>query len=462
MLTRLFYYTTASLLFFSCNSGAEEEAIPNQTVTWNEHVAPIIFKHCSNCHRPGEAGPFDLLDYEDAVARGRQIRFVTKTRFMPPWPADPSYTHFANENFLSDKQIALINAWVEQGMARGDSTKQPEPPVFYEGSFFGEPDLVIRCPEPVYIQGDGADRFLIMKFPYELPFDTVADVIEFVPHRRKLIHHVNGHLLGYDEGRSFSYFGGKAVSEDTRTKVLEVYRQMQIPYTDNKEPAYPAISPNAVYYLPGYVPPVYPPEIGGLRLRKNGLFLLNNVHFGPSNADITDSSHINVFFRKEKVQRPLKETQLGTFGISAIEPELVIPANTIKTFHTYKKFQSPISILSVNPHMHLLGQKFLAYAVNPHGDTIPLIRINKWNFRWQYYYTFKKPVKIEAGSTIHVYGTFDNTGKNPDNPFYPPRTITQGDGIESMKTSEEMFQFIFTYLPYREGDEGIDLERRIK
>jgi len=69
-------------------------------------------------------------------------------------------------------------------------------------------------------------------------------------------------------------------------------------------------------------------------------------------------------------------------------------------------------------------------------------------------------VKLEAGTTIHVYGTFDNTKENPFNPFSPPQTITQGNGVESMKTTEEMFQFIFTFVPYKEGDEKIDLERK--
>lgn len=376
---------------------------------------------------------------------------------MPPWPADPTYTHFTGENFLSDGEIETIRQWVDGGMPRGDSTREPEPPEFHRGSHFGKPDLVVRCPEPVKIKGNGTDAFLILKFPYSMDRDTVAELIEFVPHQRKLVHHVNGHLLNYDDDRGFDHFGGKASHGDTRTRILEVYEEMSLPYTDGKAPAYPPISPNAVYYLPGYVPPVYPKEIGGLRMKRNGVFLLNNIHYGPSNADVMDSSYINVFFRKQKVTRPLHEAQLGTFGVSAIEPELVIPANEVKTFHTFKKMERDISILSVNPHMHLLGRSYLAFALTPANDTIRLIRINKWNFRWQYYYTFKNPVKIPAGSVIHVYGTFDNTVKNPDNPFYPPRTISQGDGIESMKTSEEMFQFIFTYLPYKEGDENIEL-----
>ena len=110
--------------------------------------------------------------------------------------------------------------------------------------------------------------------------------------------------------------------------------------------------------------------------------------------------------------------------------------------------------------MHLLGKTFWAFAINNNGDTIPLIRINKWDFRWQYYYTYKHPIKLEKGCTMHVYGTYDNTNKNPNNPFHPPQIITQGNGVESMKTSEEMFQFIYTFLPYKEGDEEIDLERR--
>jgi hypothetical protein len=116
-------------------------------------------------------------------------------------------------------------------------------------------------------------------------------------------------------------------------------------------------------------------------------------------------------------------------------------------------------MLSINPHMHLIGKTFWAFALKPNGDTIPLIRIKKWDFRWQYYYTFKNPVKLEAGTTIKVIGLYDNTVSNPNNPFHPPRTVTQGNGVESMKTSEEMFQFIFTYMDYRNGDEKIDLER---
>jgi hypothetical protein len=400
------------------------------------------------------------LNYTDAVKKAKLIKFVTQTGYMPPWPADASYTHFIGENVLSANEISLIKAWVDNGLPRGDSLTEPKAPVFYKGSYFGKPDLVIKPQQVIEVKGNGTDAFLIMKYPYHIEKDTLVDFVEFVPVQRKLIHHVNGHLISYDENRSFNYMTGESVHFDTKAQLMDVYANMHLPYTDKKQPQFPTLLPNTVYYLPGYIPPAYPKEVGGYRLKKNGLFLLNNIHYGPSNKDLSDSSYINVFYRKTPIGRPVSETQLGTFGISKIEPGFVIPPNEIKTFYTHTTLSKSISMLSVNPHMHLVGKTFWAFALKQNGDTIPLIKIKSWDFRWQYYYTFKHPVKLDAGTSIHVYGTFDNTINNVNNPHHPPRMVTQGNGVESMKTSEEMFQFIFTYMSYKEGDEKIDLERK--
>jgi hypothetical protein len=279
-----------------------------------------------------------------------------------------------------------------------------------------------------------------------------------VPHQRKLVHHVNGHLLSYDPSRKFEQFEGETFLKDEFLNYMESYKELGLTYTDYKKPELPPLLPNVVYYLPGYTPPVYNDDIGGYKLSKDGVFFLKNIHYGPSNADLRDSSYLNVFFRKGPPKRAVYETQMGTFGISRIEPELVVPPNEIKTFHTSVKIENDISVLSVNPHMHLIGKTFTAYALPPQGDTIKLVRINKWDFRWQYYYTYSHPIKIPKGSVIHVYGVYDNTEKNPFNPFHPPRLISQGSGNESMQTTEEMFQFIFTYMPYKEGDEKISLK----
>ena len=148
-------------------------------------------------------------------------------------------------------------------------------------------------------------------------------------------------------------------------------------------------------------------------------------------VDTTDNTSFNIFFSAEPPLRPLREFILGTSGISPIEPPLVIQPNAIQTFKTQYKTTEDLSLLTINPHMHLLGKSFLAYAIKPDGDTIHLIRINRWDFRWQYFYTFKKMLKIPSGSTIFVEGVYDNTENNPLNPFHPPRIVAERNGSSS-------------------------------
>jgi hypothetical protein len=56
---------------------------------------------------------------------------------------------------------------------------------------------------------------------------------------------------------------------------------------------------------------------------------------------------------------------------------------------------------------------------------------------------------------MYAEGIYDNTTQNINNPFSPPRLVTDQKG--SMKATDEMFQFIVTYLPYVPGDEHISL-----
>src|SRR6185312_10416964 len=139
-------------------------------------------------------------------------------------------------------------------------------------------------------------------------------------------------------------------------------------------------------------------------------------------------------------------------------PDMQILPNTVKPVSSRFTLPYDISILTINPHMHLLGKSFKAYALKPNGDTIRLISIPRWDFNWQYFYTFKKMVKIPKGSTIIAEGVYDNTKQNLNNPFSPPQLVRDNNG--SMKATDEMFQFIVTYLPYKEGDEHISLEPR--
>ena len=180
------------------------------------------------------------------------------------------------------------------------------------------------------------------------------------------------------------------------------------------------------------------------------------MHYGPTPIDATDQSYFNVFYANGPPKRPTKEWMLGTLGISEVVPPLVVPPNVVMKVETNFTVPQDVSLLTINPHMHLIGREFKAWATTPIGEEIPLIFIPKWDFRWQYFYTFHTMLKIPKGSIIHAEGVYDNTIENPNNTYDPPKMVVEPVNRD-MKTTDEMFQFIITYLPYQEGDENISL-----
>lgn len=439
-----------SWLFLLCAIGISS-CKPETQRTFAGDVAPIIYEHCSNCHHPGTAAPFSLLTYNDVAKRSLTIKAVVDKRLMPPWPADPEYSHFCDENFLSGEEIKIIKEWADQGSAAGDLTNAPRAPEFPSGSLIGKPDLQLHI-KSFPVRGDHTDQFLVMKIPLDLPHDTFIRAIEFVP-GSKYVHHVNGHLISFENGNKKNVFEGEFVLDTKNETREDVLRKMQLLNDDGSNPR---VELSATNYLPGVFGTIYPEGIGGFFTSQKNLIYLNDIHYGPSPEDVGDSSYVNIFFGKTPPKRPTKEIQLGTLGVGEIIPPLIIPPDTIITFTIRAKILNDISLLTINPHMHLLGKSFLAYAVKPEGDTIPLIRIRNWDFRWQYFYTYKKMLHIPAGSTIEVIAVMDNTAGNPNNPNSPPKQVEGRNG--SMRSSDEMLQFIMTYLPYQYGDENISLE----
>ena len=454
---RLFFAGFACVLAYNaCNSS---DRIPD-TVTFTEHVAPILYNNCTICHRPGGNAHFSLVTYEEAKRTAGALAYVTKERIMPPWPADPHYTEFVGQRIMSERDIKILDKWAKDGGLKGTDDKMPPLPAYPVGSTIGTPDMRIAV-QPYLLKRNSFDQFLLVKVPYELPADTFAAIVEFIPGRNNVVHHVNGDMVKYDFDKKKDVFAGERImnmAEDTAT-LLQAYMKLGLP---NDDGSYPVLQKSVVNYLPGAAGQRYPDGVGGYFLPRKGAFLLNDLHYGFTNKeDILDSSYINIFFAKVPPKRPVKEFQIGTlssFGNAPVLPDLIIQPNTVKPVYSKYTIPDDISILTVNPHMHLLGRSFKAYAVKPDGDTIRLISIPRWDFNWQYFYTFKKMVKVPKGSTLIAEGVYDNTRQNLNNPFTPPRLVRDQNG--SMKATDEMFQFIVTYLPYEQGDENIGLENK--
>jgi len=429
---------------------------PKKEVTFAEDIAPIIHSQCTPCHRENGGGPFPLVSFQDVAKRSKMVAHVTKIRYMPPWPADPQYSRFVNERLLSKKEIDLIQTWYKNGSKPGDTTGFEAKAATLTASLEKKPDIIVPL-VAMPLKGNHRDRFFVVKAPLTLPEKAYVRMIEFVPGIASAVHHVNGHLLNYPDNYPIDIFSGNFVADIESDTFEQAFKALNL-YTEKE--LLPERIHSAVNYLPGVSGVFYPNGIGGFTLAKRSIFVLKDIHYGPVDKDKVDRSALHIYLSKTPPERPIKETMLGTNGISAIVPPLVIAPNKVQTFRTQAFLTEDISLLTINPHMHLLGKSLKAFAVKPNGDTLPLIHIPEWNFRWQYFYTFKHMLKIPKGSTIFVEAVFDNTSKNPNNPNKPPQTVGERLhlGGASMRTTDEMLQFILSYLPYKEGDEKISLQ----
>ncbi len=427
----------------------------NQIVyNFSDHVAPIIFNNCSSCHYKKGPAPFSMTSYSDVVKRAKMVAYVTNSGYMPPWPADPNYSHFIGEKILTKDEKMILQEWYNQGSIAGDTNNllAPQfPSEIKKGK--GIPDLILKMKDAFIIPGDNKDRFMLTKLPFELDTDTNIRLIEFVPDNKQLVHHLNAHLISYDKEKRNHLLDVKPIINGDIHNDSTAFYQLNIPHEDG---TFPRLQPSVSNYLPGVEVVLYPEGIGGYRVNKQSALLIKDIHYGPTPIIQTDNSYFNIYFSENPPQRQLGEFILGTQGISPVIPPLVIPPNQVKKFETETIIPEDISIITINPHMHLIGRKFKAYAISPIGDSIPLIKIDNWNFRWQYFYTFPKMLFIPAGSMIKVEAIFDNTLNNLDNPYNPPQFISGQYG--SMKTTDEMLQLVVTFLPYQEGDEKISLE----
>jgi len=416
-------------ILFLCGILVHSMIFAQKTIEVNfyEHIAPIIYKNCTPCHQPNKSGPFNLITYEDVAKRAKFIGKVTETRYMPPFPADRKFQAYLNERGLTVGEITKIKLWIEGGMKEGvlKSTVDIGQSTALD---LVKPDLVLKMNKPYPISSENLEDFRFFSLPSNTPKDEYITAIGFTAGNKKIVHHSR---LMVDTTNKIRAIDGLS---ETDPKVYEFQK------TALKEE-----------FLYGWVPgndKINFPKGTGVKLNANSDFLLN-MHYAPSPVPDTDQSEIQLFFAKEKIEREVRNFTLRENDIS--NKPFLIKSGQKATFFISKKIDKSMSLISVMPHMHLIGKTFRAFVVTPEGEVVNLVKIDNWEFNWQMTYQFKKLLKVPAGSTFIVEGTYDNTAENPENPYSPPRDIGYGWG-----TKDEMFNLVLYYLDYKEGDENVE------
>src|SRR5205823_3675213 len=148
-------------------------------------------------------------------------------------------------------------------------------------------DLVLHMQKAFRIEGNNKDHFMMMKIPFELPKDTFIRAIEIVPGNRKLVHHINAHLVQYEYNAKKDLNKGEAAINTEEMNKSEAFQKLDLP---NDDGTYPLLITSVTNYLPGVETAFYPEGIGGYRVKRKGILLLDNIHYGPSPVDTTDST----------------------------------------------------------------------------------------------------------------------------------------------------------------------------
>jgi len=326
----------------------------------------------------------------------------------------------------------------KSGDAKGNLKKMRPVPSYSNASLMRKPDAVLKVQRSYTVRGDGKENFVLFIIPFEFEQEMNVEAIEYVSSNFKIVHHANFGIYAVDP--SIEIRGDSNAIESNKLAAQTV--------------RYQELTKDIVYYngwVPGSSPIIFPQKIG-FKIPKRGVIVLTN-HYSPSPINITEQSSINLFFSPTNINRAVKTLSIGSGGVGQIKPPLILLPNEINKFKIQMSIEEPLSLLYIWPHMHLLGKSFKAYYVVNGRDTIPLVRIKKWDFNWQEAYKFKKFMKLPIGAVLTVEGEYDNTSNNPKNPFSPPQLILS-EGL--METTNEMLSLIIIYLPYKEGDEDIE------
>src|ERR1043165_178479 len=414
----VFVWNVVIVLTTSGFAAAQEKPYvprPKGSLTFTKDVAPIVFKHCTACHRPGEVAPFSLITYRDVQKRAVLIKQVTASRLMPPWRAVAGHGEFRGARGLTAEQIGILNQWAQEGAVEGNPGDLPPAPKFAAGWQLGTPDLIVTMPKAFEVSAEGRDVYRNFVIPVEIPAGKYVRAAEYRPSNRRVVHHA---ILSLDKS-------GKAVALEGKDGKPGF---TQINVAGELFPGHLSI------WVPGQDARPLPDGVA-MTWTKGTDFVLQ-LHLHPSGKVETEQSTIGFYFTSEPPTRSLSRLILNNSKID-------IPAGE-KAYRTQasRTLEVDTDIYGLFPHMHMLGKEVTVTALLPDGKRRSLLRIDAWDFNWQNYYEYKTPVTLPKGTKLVMECTHDNSADNPSNPNQPPKRVTFGE-----QTTNEMSAVLLYTMP---------------
>ena len=379
-----------------CHIGRIEQPVSKADLTFHEHIAPLLNKHCVNCHRKDNIAPFALLDYNEVVGWAPMIREVVAEDRMPPWFANPEHGAFKNDARLSSVEKANLLRWIDSGCPQGQQDSVARQAVLETDSQDAKweiplPDKVFFIsdkPHTIPAQGQVEYEYFLVDPGFQE--DKFLQAVQVIPGNFGVVHHALVSLVL--PGASTLGIGNCGV---------------------------------LINYAPGMQSTNLPKGMA-IHVPAGAKFLFQ-MHYTPNGTTQEDRTSLGMVFADPK------EVKSVVRGGAIANVRITVPANA----HNHReiaetKVDRNVHLLSLSPHMHLRGKAFRYEAIFPNGRVEILLDVPKYDFNWLLRYLLKQPLALPTGTRLRCTAWYDNSSSNPANPN-PQVSVRWGD-----QTTDEM------------------------
>ena len=374
----------------------EKKMSESASVTFCKQVAPILYEHCYECHRPNEIGPFDVSNFDELRGWAEMIVEVIEQKRMPPWHATDTGHTFKNARHFPNESLDVIKQWIQDGSPYGNEADLPKRPATMTGWRLPKsPDLVVAMRDrPYTIAASGTIDYQYFVVDPKITEDRWVSAAQVIPGNASVVHHAIVFIRPPD-----------------------------------------GVDSQGVGWLTAFVPgqraTMFP--TGYARRVPAGSKLVFQMHYTPNGGEQTDITQVGVnFIEPEQVTHEV-------FTLVGLDQEFEIPPNAADhaVFASVNRWPQQSELLAIMPHMHLRGKSFRLTA-NPKGQNADnrsiatILEVPRYDFNWQHTYELETPLALDSVQKLNVMVSFDNSKNNPFNPN-PNEYVLWGD-----QTWEEM------------------------
>ncbi|MEP6781339.1 MAG: hypothetical protein ABJC26_15685, partial [Gemmatimonadaceae bacterium] len=346
------------------------------------------------------------------------MRDAVRDRVMPPWHAEGPHGTFSNDRRLSDADRQTILNWISGGAKQGDMKELPPKPVFATGWEIGSPDLVVQMPEDFTVPATGTVEYQYFQIPTNLTEDKWVKSIEFKPGAREVVHHVLVYALAPAAPPAAPAPAAVAAPTPNATprqapRALFVRKPQYDPPEDPPRLDKLHAPPRQLGVLIGSTAPgtnvMTFPEGTALRLRA-GTVLTFQMHYTAKGHEMHDRTAVGFKFANEMPAEEMRTAAFinGNFTLPAGQKDIAIASELEPT--------DTIKIWGLLPHTHLRGTRWKYSLVQPDGSAEVVLDVPKYDFNWQTYYFFAKPLNVVPGAVLKDTAWYDNSASNKSNP----------------------------------------------